>query len=318
MRPSVSPVIFGPVAETLGAEEADFYAQAQPFGFILFKRNCVNRGQLKRLVDDLRSCVGWHCPILIDQEGGRVARMQAPEWQAHPSAGRAGSLMQSDPVQGLKFIQHTLTNLSTELLEMGIDVNCLPVLDVLRPGITDNAIGDRAYGDNPELVIACGELAVWTLLALDMTPVMKHMPGHGGADKDTHKDLPLVDLSEDDLKPFRHMAGLDLPIWGMVAHILTKGVDEDMPASLSKKVIQDIIREDIGFDGLLLSDDLSMGALKGFGDEAECARLGLEAGLDIALHCNGTVDEMWALMDTLPPLRQDSGQRMDAWLKQRD
>ena len=314
---NTAPVIFGPTAAVLGEEEAAFFAAVQPFGFILFKRNCVNKDQLKRLVDDLRDCVGWHCPILIDQEGGRVARMKAPEWRDHPSAGHGGSLMQSDPVQGAAFIQNSLTELSTELVEMGIDVNCLPVLDVLRPGITDPAIGDRAYGDDPDLVIRCGEIAARTLLGLGVTPVMKHMPGHGGADLDTHKALPMVSVEEGDLRPFRHMAESGLPIWGMVAHILVRDVDEVTPSSLSERVIQEIIRGDIGFDGLLLSDDLSMGALDAFGGEAKTAKACLEAGLDIALHCNGSVDEMRGVMDSLPPLRQDSRRRINAWLKQR-
>lgn len=312
-----APIIFGPVGLVLSEQEATFYKQAKPFGFILFQRNCDTVAQVQNLTAQLRESVGWHCPILIDQEGGRVARMKPPVWDVHPAAAQGGSLMVSDPGQGRRFIHESLTALSTELVEVGVDVNCLPVLDVIRPGETDNVIGDRAYGCDPSIVSACGEVACRSLLASGVTPVIKHLPGHGGARCDTHKALASVALSDADLQPFLHVVQLGLPLWGMVAHLLIEDVDDTYPSSLSPIVVQDIIREGLGFDGLLLSDDLSMGALNDFGGEAACAKACLNAGLDIALHCNGTVDEMRAVMDSLPAMREDTHERIASWMSAR-
>lgn len=309
-----APIIFGPVGPELSAEEAAFYRAASPFGFILFQRNCQDKAQLKKLIADLRHCVGWHCPVLIDQEGGRVARMKPPVWRDHPSAGHCGSVIRNDPQNGTGIVQQILTELCTELSDVGIDVNCLPVLDVLQPGVTDNIIGDRAYGDDPEFVAKCGSLACQVLSDCGITAVIKHLPGHGGARVDSHQSLPRVTITQRDLTPFIEVASLHRNAWGMVAHLLIEGVDTNTPSSLSKTAIQQVIRGQIGFDGILLSDDLSMGALDGYGGEAQTAKMGLEAGLDIALHCNGAVDEMRAVMDTLPAMRQDTRERISRWM----
>ena len=240
------------------------------------------------------------CPILIDQEGGRVQRLKPPHWKAYPSA-------QSLADQGEEALKPHMRALAGELAQSGIDVNCAPVLDVLTP-LTDKSIGDRAFSDDPDIVARCGEAVCATFLSAGVTPVIKHLPGHGRAQSDSHKTLPRVSASlaelEQDFAPFRALCRSDLApaLWGMVAHVVYEAVDPDHPATTSVRVIEEVIRDSIGFDGLLLSDDLSMDALAGYGDVAQRSMAVLEAGCDVALYCAGDMEEMEKIAEICPKL----------------
>ncbi len=294
--------IFGCSGLDLTAAERRFYADQQPFGFILFQRNCDSPDQVKALVDDLRQAVGRpDAPVLIDQEGGRVARLKPPHWWAAPPGAAYGELYARDTAAGLEATRLGARLIAADLQRLGIDVDCLPVLDVPVPGAHD-VIGDRAYSRDPDVVAALGRAAAEGMLAGGLLPVIKHIPGHGRAHVDTHVALPVVDAPLDELEatdfaPFRALA--DLP-WGMTAHVVYSAIDTDNPATTSPAVIDRVIRGMIGFDGLLLSDDLNMEALSG--DLAERARAALAAGCDIALHCSGVLVEMQAVAAAVGPL----------------
>ncbi len=275
---------------TLTDEERAFLRETEPFGLILFKRNIEDRAQVKALVDSFRDCVGRDRPaVFIDQEGGRVQRLGPPHWRAYPAALKLAQLTASLD-RRVQLIRAAARIMAHDLDELGITVDCLPVLDVPVLG-SHNIIGDRAYGDEPDSIAALGRAAAEGLLDGHVLPVMKHIPGHGRALADSHLELPIVRaelalLRQSDFAPFK--ANADLPA-AMTAHVVYEALDADRPATLSPIVVETIIRQDIGFDGLLISDDLSMRALKGsFRDRAE----GLfAAGVDIALHCNGDLKE---------------------------
>jgi len=294
----------------LTAEEKSFFAALKPFGFILFGRNVEDKPQLTKLCADLRACVGWHCPILIDQEGGRVRRMRPPHWPDYPSMKEIGDTDDKD-----RLIE-TVRGISNDLNEVGIDVDCAPVLDVLFED-THAAIGTRAFSDDPVQVGVLGNLAIETFIGEGIQPVIKHLPGQGRSSLDSHHDLPVVkaslaDLQKIDFAPFRYV--LSKPhvnhIWGMVSHIIYDAVDQDHPASVSPKVIK-VVREDIGFNGLLLSDDLCMDALKRYGTPADRVAKTLEAGMDIALYCAGKLEDMKEIASVSMPLRQESIDRYE-------
>jgi beta-N-acetylhexosaminidase len=294
--------IFGVSGQALTSEERAFFRDVQPLGFILFARNVAEPDQVRRLVNDLRASVEHaEAPVLIDQEGGRVQRLRPPHWRAAAPAAKFGALASQRAQDGRKavFLNHQL--IGTELAALGIDVDCAPLIDVHQPGAHD-VIGDRAFSGDPEQVAALGRAAADGLISAGITPVIKHIPGHGRSMVDSHHDLPRVTTSHDELLrvdfvPFKRLA--DLP-WGMTAHIVYEAIDPDQPATLSHKVISEIIRGEIGFDGLLLSDDLSMKALQG--TLAELARNSVAAGCDIALHCNGKMEEMVQVAAGAPPL----------------
>jgi beta-N-acetylhexosaminidase len=289
---TLSPTIFGCAGKELGAAERGFFASANPLGFILFARNCETPDQIRALVADLRASVGREdAPVLIDQEGGRVARLKPPQWRAAPPAERFGALAERNRAAGLEAARINSHLIGRELAALGIDVDCAPVLDLRLPGAHD-IIGDRAFGTTPQRVAELGRAACEGLLAAGVLPVIKHIPGHGRALADSHLELPVVrtsrtELEATDFEPFRRLA--DMP-WAMTAHLVYTAIDPDRPATLSPKVIAEIIRGHIGFDGLLLCDDLSMKALKG--DLGDLARQALAAGCDIVLHCNGQMEEM--------------------------
>lgn len=284
--------IFGCAGQQLTDEEQRFFADAQPLGFILFGRNCDTPDQIARLVADLRRSVGRQdAPVLIDQEGGRVARLRPPHWPEYPAGSAYGAVYARDREAGLEAARLGARLIAGDLNRLGIDVDCLPVLDVPSQDAHD-VIGDRAYGDDPAVVADIGRAAADGLLAGGVLPVIKHIPGHGRARADTHHELPVVetaraDLARTDFAPFQALA--DLPI-GMTAHVVFSDIDPDHPATTSKTVIADIVRGDIGFDGLLLTDDLNMQALSG--SLGERAAASLAAGCDIALHCSGEMAEM--------------------------
>ena len=299
-------VIFGCSGPDLGDGERRFFRDADPLGFILFARNCQNPDQVRGLVADLRDCVGREgAPVLIDQEGGRVARLRPPHWRAAPAPERFARL--AGAADAAEAVRLNARLIAAELHDLGITVNCLPVLDVLKPGAY---IADRSFGGNPATVARLGRAAADGLLGGGVLPVIKHMPGMGRAIADSHHSLPVVDAPEDELErvdfaPFRELRHMP---WGMTAHVVYRAVDAGAPATTSGTVIGGIIRGSIGFEGLLLSDDLSMQALTG--DLSERAAAALEAGCDVALHCNGVRAEMEAVAGVSGPMTADAMARL--------
>jgi beta-N-acetylhexosaminidase len=282
-------VILGCAGETLSADEQRFFGDADPVGFILFRRNCRSPDQVRELVLALREAIGRSdAPILIDQEGGPVARLRPPHWRLYPSAAHLGSLpdpqAETAACLGARLI-------ADDLHHLGITVDCLPVLDLPVP-LADRVIGERAYGTEPARVARLGRAVCEGLLEGGVLPVIKHLPGHGRARVDSHDACPVVETARDELRrtdfaPFRALSGMP---WAMTAHIVYMAIDPTAPATLSRRVISEVIRGEIGFDGVLVSDDLSMGALGG--EIGERARSALAAGCDLVLHCNGNAGEM--------------------------
>jgi beta-N-acetylhexosaminidase len=306
----MQPVIFGMAGESLNDDERDFFRDAHPVGYILFKRNCVNREQLRRLTDTLRALHGRDdVPILIDQEGGRVARMQPPEWPASPAGPAFDALYEVAPMSAIEAARVNAQAIALMLKEVGINVNCLPLLDVARAETTE-AITIRAYGHEPMRVAAMGRATLEGLRAGGVVGVIKHMPGHGRAIVDTHYKLPTVTASseelEDDIAPFRALA--DAPM-GMTSHIIFEAWDGDRPATLSPTVIEEVIRGRIGFDGLLMTDDIDMKALTG--SAAEKAAKSIAAGCDVVLDCWARMDEMVAIAGALPEMTPQARARLD-------
>ena len=282
--------ILGLGGESLGADERDLFREADPAGFILFARNCGSREQLRRLTDDLRDLSGRaDLPILIDQEGGRVARLASPEWPSFPAGWRFAELYRRAPISAIEAARVNAQAIAVTLAEVGINVDCLPVLDIRQPG-THDVIGDRALGDEPMQVAALGRAVLEGLEAGGVCGVVKHVPGHGRAAADSHVELPVVDAGEDalaaDLAPF--LALQDAPM-AMAAHVLFTAWDAERCASVSPIVIGEIVRGRIGFDGLLMTDDIAMEALSG--SPADRTRAALGAGCDVVLHCSGRLED---------------------------
>ena len=309
---SANAVIFGCAGLELSADERAFFRDADPLGFILFARNVETPEQVRALVADLRDAVGRESAfVLIDQEGGRVARLRPPHWRAAPPAGRIGALYGRDEAAGLEAAHLNARLLADELHDLGIDVDCAPVLDLLLPGAHD-IIGDRAFGADPDAVAALGRAACEGFMSGGVMPVIKHVPGHGRALQDSHKALPIVatgldELDRTDFAPFRALS--DMPA-AMTAHVVYSAIDPDAAATVSPTAIDDIIRKRIGFGGLLISDDLSMEALQGsLGSRAAAAR---RAGCDIVLHCNGVMGEMQQVVAECAPLSPDCDRRVQA------
>jgi beta-N-acetylhexosaminidase len=307
----VKPLFLGLSGPDLLPAERAFFAEAEPAGYILFKRNCVDRTRLRRLTDDLRAISGRaDLPILIDQEGGRVARMQPPEWPAFPTAERFDALYDVAPISAIEAARANAQAIAVMLAEVGITVDCLPLLDV-RTTEGHDIIGDRALGREPMRVASLGRAVLDGLRAGGVVGVVKHVPGHGRAMADSHVELPVVDADaealERDLEPFVKLRNAPM---AMTAHVVYPAWDAEQCASLSPKVIGDIIRGRIGFDGLLMSDDLGMHALSGgFGERAAGV---LAAGCDIALHCSGDMAEMVAIADAVDPITDAARARLDA------
>lgn len=292
---SVCPVIFGCSGPELKPDEFTFFRECNPFGFILFKRNCQDSLQLACLIEHLKETVlRDDVPILIDQEGGRVARLKGNEWPDFPPQYYYGQKWAESPENAYTQAYENAYKIGIMLHELGINVNCSPLLDVLTE-YTHQAIGDRAFSNDPEIVFELGKAYIEGYLEAGIKPVIKHLPGHGRATFDSHEDLPYVSASLNELKstdfsPFQKLSKLYPDIWGMSAHIVYENLDPQNPATHSSYVINKIIRDNIGFKGLLLTDDLSMKALKG--DFKTRTQKALEAGCDIILHCNGDMNEM--------------------------
>ena len=307
----MKPVIFGLSGDRVTDDERAFFREADPAGYILFKRNIVDRAQLRALTDDLRQIAGRDdLAILIDQEGGRVSRMQPPEWPAFPPGGAFNALYDKAPMSAIEAARANAEAIALTLSEVGITVDCLPLLDVRVPE-THDAIGDRAFGNEPLRVAALGRAVIDGLRAGGVVGIVKHMPGQGRALVDSHLELPTVSASdaelEQDLAPF---AALKNAPMGMTAHVVFEAWDKDRCVTMSPTVINDIIRKRIGFTGLLMSDDLDMKALKGGVPQlaADC----VAAGCDVALNCWGRFDEMVAIANLLPEITSEARTRLDA------
>lgn len=306
----IRAVIFGCGGPRLSREEKQFFAAAQPLGFILFARNVDAPAQVRALTAELRACVGRaDTPILIDQEGGRVQRLRPPHWRLAPPAAQFAALARRAPERAVEAVRLNARLMAAELTDLGITVDCAPVLDVPQPG-AHSIIGDRAFGDTPAQVARLGRAMAEGLLAGGVLPVIKHMPGHGRPTVDSHVDVPVVEASLADLEavdfaPFKAL--YDMP-WAMTAHVIYTAIDRTAPASISAGVITTAIRGTIGFDGLLLSDDIGMGALAG--SFAERARAVLAAGCDAVLHCSGDLAEMAEAIDGVAPLSDATGRRL--------
>lgn len=300
--------IFGCTGPRLDESETAFFREADPAGFILFARNVESPAQIRALVEDLRNSSGRpDALVLIDQEGGRVARLGPPHWRAVPAAERIGTLARRDMAQGRRAAWLNGRLLADDLTPLGISVDCVPVLD-LRFGDADDIVGDRSYGPDADTVSILGAAVCEGLMEGGVLPVIKHIPGHGRAMVDSHHELPVVAadreaLDASDFEPFRRLAGMPL---AMTAHIVYAAIDPARAATTSSKVIGEIIRGSIGFDGLLMTDDLSMKALGGtYSDRTAAA---LAAGCDVVLHCNGNRDEMDQVAKAARPL-DESGRR---------
>ena len=309
--------ITGIAGTTLNADERAFVAAERPWGFILFRRNIETPEQVTRLVDELKKCAGRSdVPVLIDQEGGRVQRLGPPHWPAYPPGALFGQLYDLDPALGLSAARLSARLIAADLWELGISVDCLPLADVPVAG-ADAVIGDRAYGTEPAKVAAIARAVTEGLGQGGILPVLKHIPGHGRANADSHLLLPTVDTPRKDLETtdfaaFRPLA--DLPM-AMTAHVVFSALDPVHPATTSATIINQVIRGVIGFQGLLMSDDVSMNALSG--SIAERTRGAFLAGCDVVLHCNGQLAEMREVAAETPELSGKALQRASRALASR-
>lgn len=298
----IKAFITGVKSSILSADERSFIQDENPWGLILFARNIEDHKQVRKLVDDFRERTGRsNAPVLIDQEGGRVQRLRPPLWESYASGDCLGRLWHADPVAGGRAIHLQSRLIAHDLEQLHINVDCLPVLDVPSDDCHD-VIGDRAYSRDPEAVGTMGRHACEGLLEGGVLPVIKHIPGHGRAGADSHKELPQVGaeretLAKSDFIPFKMLN--DMPL-AMTAHVLYSSIDTEQPATNSRYIIEDIIRKEIGFTGALMTDDLSMEALEGsFEDRTNAA---MAAGCDLALHCNGDFREMEQVAAVCPVL----------------
>ena len=308
--------ITGLAGLTISANERAFLREAQPWGLIIFQRNVSSPAQVSDLIRSFRDLVGWEAPVLVDQEGGRVQRLKPPQWPAYPAGARYGALYDRAPEAGLAAARLAGHLIAADLRPLGIDVDCLPLADLPVAG-GDPIIGDRAYGSEPGKVAAIAAAIAQGLTAGGVLPVLKHLPGHGRAGADSHLRLPVVDtpratLEATDFAAFRPLAGLPL---GMTAHVVFSAIDPVAPATTSVTMVREVIRGFIGFQGLLMSDDISMGALSG--TLAARSQAALAAGCDVVLHCNGDLREMTQVASVVPELSGQALARADAALAAR-
>jgi beta-N-acetylhexosaminidase len=308
--------ITGVAGPALTSAERSFLKEAQPWGLIVFKRNVTDPDALRGLVEEFRTAVGRQAPVLIDQEGGRVQRLGPPHWPTYPRGAAYGDLYDRDRAMGLAATRLGARLIAADLAALGIDVDCAPIADVPVAG-ADPIIGDRAYGTDPAKVAAVAGAIAAGLLEGGVLPVLKHIPGHGRAGADSHEKLPVVGtdratLEATDFAAFRPLNGLPL---GMTAHVVFTAFDPVAPATTSATIVRDVIRDSIGFGGLLMSDDISMGALSG--SLAERTKAALAAGCDMVLHCNGKMPEMLAVAAAAPLLSGAAARRAEAALAMR-
>ena len=314
---SIRAFISGCASLSLSSAETEFFSKVNPWGLILYKRNCDSPDQIKSLTSQFRAAVKRKdAPVFIDQEGGRVQRLNQPHWRKYPSADVFGKLYSRSPILALRSARNAGRLMAEELEELGITSSCLPVLDVPQPGSHD-VIGNRAYGLRPEVVVALAHAHMAGLMEGGILPVMKHIPGHGRSTVDSHHNLPIVKASRAELEGFDFLpftALADCPM-AMTAHVVYTALDADNPATLSRKIIREVIRKTIGFTGLLMTDDLSMKALGGsFAEKCERA---LNAGCDMLLHCGGDMGEMEQVAAAAGPLGGKAMRRAKQALKAR-
>jgi beta-N-acetylhexosaminidase len=308
--------ITGVAGASLAAEERQFLKESQPWGLIVFARNIADGDTLRRLVEDFRATLGRQAPVLIDQEGGRVQRLRPPLCPSYPPGAAYGEVYDQDLEAGLRAAKLGARLMAADLARFGIDVDCAPIADVPVPG-SDPIIGDRAYGTEPGKVAAIAGAIAAGLLDGGLLPVLKHIPGHGRATADSHERLPVVNtdratLEATDFAAFRPLNALPL---GMTAHVVFTTFDPVAPATSSASIVRHVIRDSIGFRGLLMSDDVSMGALSGsLGERTKAA---ITAGCDVVLHCNGKMAEMTAVAAEVPLLSGEAARRAAAALAAR-
>ena len=317
--PNPKAVIFGCHTTRLLPEEKEFFQRTDPLGFILFARNCETPEQIKQLVSDLRNTLGRpDAPILIDQEGGRVTRLTSPHWRTAPPAGTFGLMAEEDPEKASWCVRANAWLIGQELKELGISVNCAPVVDVLDK-MTHPIIGDRAFSHNPEVVATLALQSIKGFQEAGIIPVIKHIPGHGQAAADSHEKLPIVSaslevLGTSDFEAFRQACQYfkrqtDILPWAMTAHVVYSAIDPTTPATQSSLVIDSVIRGHIGFSGFLISDCLTMKALEG--SLGTRAKKSLSAGCDAVLHCSGVLEEMIDVAAQTTPLKEEAMNRFN-------
>ncbi|GAB2187031.1 beta-N-acetylhexosaminidase [Roseibium sp. LAB1] len=303
--------VSGCAGPTLTRSEIDFFRTEDPWGLILFARNIETPEQVRNLTEAFREAVGRaDAPVLVDQEGGRVQRLKPPHWPRYPAPKTYGDLYNRDATSGQRAAWLAGRLIADDLYQVGITVDCVPCLDVRFPDTVD-AIGDRALSQDADVVALLGETMANGAMAGGVLPVIKHIPGHGRARVDSHLELPRVEaalssLESVDFRPFKALSHVSL---GMTAHIVYEGIDPDTAGTQSRKIIQEIIRGEIGFDGCLMSDDISMKALGG-SFEDRSGKI-IEAGCDIVLHCNGDMEEMIAVAKVVPELAGEARRRCD-------
>ncbi|MFN3701108.1 MAG: beta-N-acetylhexosaminidase [Alphaproteobacteria bacterium] len=315
-------IIYGLSGLTLTPDERSFFTECNPYGFILFKRNCDTPEQIRALTNALRDLLGRDCPILIDQEGGRVQRMNAPNWRAYPPARLFGEMAEQQTLdKALTDLRFNTLQMIEDLQACGITVNCTPVADILIPEAHD-VIGDRAFSEDPAITARLALSVCRHYVQCAMNPIMKHIPGHGRALADSHLELPVVDTPQDvlertDFVPFREIARSDVghAVWAMTAHVIYSALDKAYPATISPHIIGEIIRKSMGFEGVLVSDDLDMKALSRYGSPADMALASLEAGCDLALHCSGNLQDMLKIAEKLPKISEISRKRLQKSLE---
>jgi beta-N-acetylhexosaminidase len=313
---AVRAFITGVAGTTMTPDERAFLREREPWGFIIFQRNIDTPAQVRRLTASVRDAVGRDAPVLVDQEGGRVQRLGPPHWPTYPSGAAYGRCYDRNAAEGIRAAYLGARLIAADLAAVGVDVDCLPIADVPVAG-ANSVIGDRAYGEAAEKVALLGRAVADGLLAGGVLPVLKHIPGHGRATADSHGALPIVETDRETLRTtdfaaFRPLS--DLPL-GMTAHIVYTAIDPIAPATTSVTLVRDVIRDWLGFRGLLMSDDISMGALSGSIEER--SRAAIAAGCDIVLHCNGELDEMRAVASAVPVLAGEAAARAEAALKRR-
>jgi beta-N-acetylhexosaminidase len=315
---SIRAFITGISGLTLTSEERDFLRATRPWGFILFNRKIYKPAQVLGLINELREVVGNpDVPVLIDQEGGRVQRFGPPHWPVYPAGAVFGALYDREPGLGLTAARLSARLIAADLIDLGVTVDCLPLADVPVAG-ADAVIGARAYGTEPGKVAAIARAVTDGLEQGGVLPVLKHIPGHGRATADTHFKLPVVDTAREELErsdfaAFKPLAGLPM---AMTAHVVFSALDPAQPATTSATIIEQVIRGTIGFQGLLMSDDVSMNALAG--SIAERSHAIISAGCDMVLHCNGKLDEMREVAREVPELTGRALQRATTALAQRN
>ena len=307
----LSPIIFGCIATELSEAEIDLFNDIRPFGLILFEHNCLNPTQLSDLIAQFREVVGYKdAPVLIDQEGGRVTRLKPPHWRLPPPANTFAEIAKENIEVALRAAYLNARMIGKELASVGISVNCLPVLDFPVVGAHE-VIGDRALGRDSATIAKLGRSLCKGLIEEGVFPIIKHIPGHGRAKTDSHKNLPIVDasiqeLEETDFVPFKLLN--EMP-WAMTAHVVYSAIDNKRAATISPIIINEIIRSKIGFEGLLVSDDIGMDALSG--SKGERAQNILNGGCDLVLECSGNINDMQEISSKVSPMKEETIKRIN-------